>query len=69
MLPPFSIRVDNDGGKKQMQIPVDEQHKLFQWILEEKRKVKPVSESDKARIDEEKALLKHFIRTKHIPPL
>ncbi|KAG0485059.1 hypothetical protein HPP92_009138 [Vanilla planifolia] len=50
-------------------IPEEEQRELFKWILEEKRKIKPTNPSDKKKIDEEKALLKEFIRSKSIPSL
>ncbi|KAI8565411.1 hypothetical protein RHMOL_Rhmol03G0257000 [Rhododendron molle] len=50
-------------------IPEDQQRELFKWILEEKRKVKPKDREEKKRIDEEKALLKEFIRAKSIPSL
>ncbi|KAL5755743.1 hypothetical protein ACOSQ2_020489 [Xanthoceras sorbifolium] len=48
-------------------IPVDQQRELFKWILEEKRKVKPKDPEEKKLIDEEKAILKQFIRAKSIP--
>ena len=48
-------------------IPDDKQRELFKWILEEKRKVKPKDPEEKKRIDEEKAILKQFIRAKSIP--
>ncbi|URE29954.1 hypothetical protein MUK42_17586 [Musa troglodytarum] len=48
-------------------IAEQEQRELFQWILEEKRKVKPGDRAEKKKIDEEKALLKQFIRAKSIP--
>lgn len=50
-------------------IPVDQQRELFKWILEEKRKIKPKDPEEKKKIDEEKAILKQFIRAKSIPPL
>ncbi|XP_023548106.1 uncharacterized protein LOC111806841 isoform X1 [Cucurbita pepo subsp. pepo] len=50
-------------------IPVDQQRELFKWILEEKRKIKPKDREEKKRIDEEKAILKEFIRAKSIPNL
>lgn len=50
-------------------IPVDQQRELFKWILEEKRKVKTNDPQEKKKIDEEKALLKQFIRAKSIPSL
>ncbi|THU68545.1 hypothetical protein C4D60_Mb08t05020 [Musa balbisiana] len=42
-------------------IAEQEQRELFQWILEEKRKVKPGDRAEKKKIDEEKALLKHCL--------
>ncbi|XP_009412220.2 uncharacterized protein LOC103993763 [Musa acuminata AAA Group] len=48
-------------------IAEQEQRELFQWILEEKRKVKRGDRVEKKKIDEEKALLKQFIRAKSIP--
>nr|XP_043616629.1 uncharacterized protein LOC122588558 [Erigeron canadensis] len=50
-------------------IPIDQQRELFKWILEEKRKVKTKDPQEKKKIDEEKALLKQFIRAKSIPSL
>jgi hypothetical protein len=50
-------------------IPEDQQRELFKWILEEKRKVKPKDPSEKKRLDEEKAILKQFIRAKSIPSI
>lgn len=48
-------------------IPEDEQRELFKWILEEKRKINPKDREEKKRIDEEKAILKQFIRAEKIP--
>ncbi|KAI3521416.1 hypothetical protein L1887_10881 [Cichorium endivia] len=48
-------------------IPMDQQKELFKWILEEKRKVKTKNPREKKQIDEEKAILKQFIRAKNIP--
>lgn len=48
-------------------IPEDEQRQLFKWLLEEKRKLKPANPAEKKRIDEEKAILKQYIRAKSIP--
>ncbi|GFQ01300.1 hypothetical protein PHJA_002273900 [Phtheirospermum japonicum] len=48
-------------------VPEDQQREIFKWMLEEKRKVKPQSREDKKRIDEEKAILKEFIRSESIP--
>ncbi|KAG2625317.1 uncharacterized protein LOC120700441 [Panicum virgatum] len=50
-------------------IPEDEQHQLYKWILEEKRKVKPHNAAEKKKLDEEKALLKEFIRAGSLPSL
>ncbi|KAK2983817.1 hypothetical protein RJ640_008493 [Escallonia rubra] len=50
-------------------IPENQQRELFKWILEEKRKVKPKDAEEKKRIDEEKAILKQFLRAKSIPSL
>ena len=48
-------------------IPEDQQRELFMWMLEEKRKIKPRDREEKKRIDEDKAILKQFIRAKPIP--
>jgi len=50
-------------------IPEDEQRQLYKWILEEKRKVKPRNAAEKKKLDEEKALLKEFIRAGSLPSL
>ncbi|GFP89341.1 dead-box ATP-dependent RNA helicase 20 [Phtheirospermum japonicum] len=50
-------------------IPEDQQREMFKWMLEEKRKVKPRDAEEKKRIDEEKYILKQFIRAKSIPSL
>lgn len=50
-------------------IPPDQMLELFKWMLEEKRKVKPKDPEEKKRIDEEKAILKQFIKTKTVPNL
>ncbi|KAK4349864.1 hypothetical protein RND71_029177 [Anisodus tanguticus] len=50
-------------------IPENQQRELFKWMLEEKRRVKPKDQEEKTRIDEEKAVLKHFIRAKSLPDL
>lgn len=54
---------------KREPIPEDQQRELLKWILEEKRKVKPKDAEEKRRIDEEKALLKKYIRSKSIPSI
>ncbi|XP_011628515.1 mitochondrial import inner membrane translocase subunit tim54 isoform X2 [Amborella trichopoda] len=50
-------------------IPEDQQRELFKWILEEKRKLKSKDPQEKKRIDEEKAILKQYIRAKSIPTI
>ena len=50
-------------------IPEDQQHELFKWMLEERRKIKPKDPEEKECIDEEKATLKQFIRAKPIPSI
>ena len=50
-------------------IPEDEQRELFKWILEEKRKIEPKDRKERKQIDEEKAVLKHFIRAERVPKL
>uniref|UniRef100_A0A803MDF9 Uncharacterized protein n=2 Tax=Chenopodium quinoa TaxID=63459 RepID=A0A803MDF9_CHEQI len=50
-------------------ITEDQQRELFKWILDEKRKVKPRNRDEKKQIDEEKAILKQFIRAKSNPSL
>lgn len=50
-------------------IPEEQQRELFKWMLEEKRKIKTNDPEEKKRIDEEKAILKQFIRAKSIPKI
>ncbi|GAB4837806.1 hypothetical protein Ancab_027330 [Ancistrocladus abbreviatus] len=50
-------------------IPEDQQRELFKWMLEEKRKLRPKYREEKKQIDEEKSILKQFIRAKSIPHL
>lgn len=50
-------------------IPQDEQRQLYKWMLEEKRKIKPRNAAEKKKLDEEKALLKEFIRAESLPSL
>ena len=47
----------------------DEQRHLYKWMLEEKRKIKPRNATEKNKINEEKALLKEFIRAESLPRL
>ncbi|XWS20156.1 hypothetical protein CRYUN_Cryun31cG0076500 [Craigia yunnanensis] len=46
-----------------------QQRELLKHMLEEKRKVKPKDPEEKKRLDEEKAILKQFIRAKSIPSI
>ena len=50
-------------------VPADQQREIFKWILEEKRKVKPQNRQEKKRTDEEKAILKEFIRSETVPKI
>ncbi|KAJ0254203.1 Transmembrane protein [Hirschfeldia incana] len=50
-------------------IPEDEQRELFKWILDEKRKTEPKDRKEKKQNDEEKAVLKQFIRAERVPKL
>ncbi|XP_062232320.1 uncharacterized protein LOC133929539 isoform X1 [Phragmites australis] len=50
-------------------IPEDEQHQVYKWMLEEKRKIKPRNAAEKKKLNEEKALLKEFIRMGSLPSL
>lgn len=52
---------------KREPIPENQQRDLFKWMLEEKRKVKTKDPEEKRKLDEEKAILKQFIRAKSIP--
>ncbi|KAH7519198.1 hypothetical protein FEM48_Zijuj08G0010300 [Ziziphus jujuba var. spinosa] len=45
----------------------DQQRQLFEWMLEEKRKVVAKDREEKKQIDEDKAILKQFIRAKSVP--
>lgn len=48
-------------------LPVNQQRELFNWLLEEKRKLMPKDLEEKKRIDEDKAILKKFISAKSLP--
>ncbi|XP_004507930.1 uncharacterized protein [Cicer arietinum] len=48
-------------------ITEEQQREVFKWMLEEKRKVKPKDAMEKKLIDEEKDILKQFLRAKSIP--
>ncbi len=47
----------------------EQQREILQWILEEKRKIKPRNKVEKARINEEKQYLKKIIRGQELPVL
>ncbi|KAK6941382.1 hypothetical protein RJ641_026759 [Dillenia turbinata] len=66
---PFFLPVFEPVKVQKEPIPVEQQRELFQWLLEEKRKIKPMDREEKKRIDEEKARLKQFIRAESIPDL
>lgn len=50
-------------------ISEEQQRELFQWMLEEKRKLAPKNTEEKEKIDRDKAILKKFIRAKSLPKL
>ncbi|XP_075491036.1 uncharacterized protein LOC142529393 [Primulina tabacum] len=50
-------------------IAEDQQRELYKWLLEERRKIEPEDGEEEKRIEEEKAILKQFIRAKFIPIL
>ncbi|XP_073015518.1 uncharacterized protein [Primulina eburnea] len=50
-------------------IAEDQQRELYKWLLEERRKIEPKDGEEEKRIEEEKAILKQFIRAKFIPSL
>ncbi|KAM0908739.1 hypothetical protein ACQ4PT_015228 [Festuca glaucescens] len=50
-------------------IPEEEQRRVYRWMLEEKRKVRPRDKAEKKRLDDEKALLKEIIRAESLPKL
>lgn len=64
---PLPLPAITEPVKLREPIPEHQQREIFKWILEEKRKVKPSDPEEKKRIDEEKAILKQFIRAKSIP--
>ncbi|KAF3450616.1 hypothetical protein FNV43_RR06705 [Rhamnella rubrinervis] len=66
---PIQSPTINGSAKLREPIPEDQQRELFKWVLEEKRKVKPKDPEEKKRIDEEKAILKQFIRAKTLPSI
>lgn len=47
----------------------EQQRQLFEWMLEEKRKINPKDRDEKKRIDEGKAILKRFIRAESLPKI
>lgn len=46
-----------------------EQRQVLQWVLDERRKVKGANKAEKARIDDEKRVIKQLLRETHLPPL
>ncbi|KAG2722742.1 hypothetical protein I3760_02G140300 [Carya illinoinensis] len=66
---PLPFSTITEAVKSREPIPEDQQRELFKWLLEEKRKVKTKDPEEKKRIDEEKAILKQFIRAKSIPSI
>ena len=50
-------------------ISEEEQRQVLKWVLEEKRKVKAPNKAEKKRIDEEKRMLKQYLRSSHLPTL
>ncbi|KAI3876044.1 hypothetical protein MKX03_026280 [Papaver bracteatum] len=50
-------------------IPHEQQLELYKWISEKKRKFKPISAEEKKKLDEEKAILEAFIRSKSVPSI
>ncbi|KAF8025701.1 hypothetical protein BT93_F2513 [Corymbia citriodora subsp. variegata] len=66
---PVPVPIITEPIKPREPIPEDQQRELFKWILEEKRKIKPRDREERKRLDEEKAILKQFIRAKSLPPV
>lgn len=66
---PLPLPTITGAVKTREPIPENQQRELFKWILEEKRKAKPKDPEEKKRLDEEKAILKQFIRAKSIPSI
>lgn len=50
-------------------IPDEQQREIFKWMLEEKRKLRPKDPLERKQIDEEKAILKQFLRAESIPKI
>lgn len=50
-------------------VSVEQQKEILNWILTEKRKLKPSLSEEKKKIDTEKRLLKDFLRAKSFPTL
>ncbi|KAL7095952.1 hypothetical protein ACP275_10G054800 [Erythranthe tilingii] len=50
-------------------VPEEHQREIFKWILEERRKVKPLNQEEMKRIDEDKAILEEFIRSNSVPTI
>ncbi|XP_002527413.2 uncharacterized protein LOC8266970 isoform X1 [Ricinus communis] len=66
---PISLPAVPEPVKLREPVSENQQRELYRWMLEEKRKVKPKNPEEKKRIDEEKAILKQFIRAKSIPSI
>ncbi|XP_030457478.1 uncharacterized protein LOC115678271 [Syzygium oleosum] len=66
---PVPVPIITEPVKPREPIPEDQQRELYKWILEEKRKIKPKDREERKRLDEEKAILKQFIRAKSLPPI
>lgn len=50
-------------------IPEEQQREILKWMLEEKRKMMPKDAVEKKQIDEDKAILKQFLRAESIPKI
>ncbi|KAJ7538277.1 hypothetical protein O6H91_11G041400 [Diphasiastrum complanatum] len=55
--------------ESQPQTSEDQQREILRWVLAEKRKIKPANPAEKKKIDEEKKLLKEFLRAKSLPSI
>lgn len=47
----------------------EQQREVLEWVLQEKRKLKPQNKREKAQINEEKRLLKELLRGSQLPSL
>lgn len=50
-------------------ISEEEQRQVLHWVLEERRKVKAQNKAEKAKVDEEKRMLKQLLRASDLPSL